>query len=204
MAIPSAIAVHPHTRGANGICRWVMMYAERFIPTRVGPMAAWTIWISPDSGSSPHAWGQWRQQARYWPRTRVHPHTRGANAGYANGARRKRAGSSPYAWGQCVRYRFSCAHVSVHPHTRGANVLQLEATQHHHGSSPHAWGQWPYPMGSVAFARFIPTRVGPMQATNVCRQLFRFIPTRVGPMKRLEKAGWILGGSSPHACGQWR
>ena len=72
--------VHPHVRGADGVCGDELVDHLRFIPTCVGQMAKiqTTLCISP--GSSPRAWGRSLISVLL---------------------RRLPDGSSPRAWGRC-------------------------------------------------------------------------------------------------------
>ena len=115
----------------------------------------------------------------------VHPHGRGDNTQLQFKAH-EFAGSPPRAWGQCVKQkkvpgidRFTptgvgtirnrvhiAARRSVHPHGRGDNYQYVYYPQQKNGSPPRAWGQYVLKRGDDAIARFTPTGVGTILASQ--------------------------------------
>ena len=71
----------------------------RFIPTCVGQMVCNVPLGLLQRGSSPHAWGRWRNSNTARRTAAVHPHMRGAD-GHSRRLLLPLCGSSPHAWGR--------------------------------------------------------------------------------------------------------
>ncbi len=91
----------------------------------------------------------------------------------------------------------------VHPHTRGDNLLGVAPLVPVSGSPPHAWGQcWNLP-ATVLFLRFTPTRVGTIAVSRLGGTICTVHPHTRGDNVALGFEPSALGGSPPHAWGQF-
>ena len=153
-------AVHPHMRGDN-----IKDYGDSVDQT----------------GSPPHAWGQWIVSASSVPHQRFTPTCVGTMISFSVTVT-PLPGSPPHAWGQWEGPKALPSRRLVHPHMRGDNYKSRRHLHLSNGSPPHAWGQF-----------FLFT----FKVLNA-----RFTPTCVGTMISLSARVTLKYGSPPHAWGQ--
>ena len=176
-------AVHPHMRGADGWRWFCIRHQIRFIPTCVGQIKPAEGNGKELRGSSPHAWGRFRNpsidldiEQRFIP-------TCVGQMGWVHKDTGRRRGSSPHAWGRWRMYS--------------------SAPFSNTGSSPHAWGRFSLSMMIPPSRPVHPHMRGADGFYQVeFSKARRFIPTCVGQMRALLRIWKMERGSSPHAWGR--
>ena len=160
-ALPLHFSVHPHMRGDNDVDSFIRLH---------------------QTGSPPHAWGQFVQRRVVCVLGRFTPTCVGTIALDMN-TNRLSSGSPPHAWGQFFtgseyigRLRFTptcvgtisasmpCSFAAaVHPHMRGDNNPMSRNSSVLPGSPPHAWRQYQRVFKHATNFRFTPTCVGTIE-----------------------------------------
>src|SRR6266849_3082599 len=157
------------------------------------------------------------------PVSAVDPHMRGDNV-IADIEHLTDIGSPPHAWGQFhlpllfgQGYRFTptCVgtithwagplpQLAVHPHMRGDNVFPRIGGSASSGSPPHAWGQSLLLLYEERARRFTPTCVGTMSILAMAGTRDTVHPHMRGDNDQAAEHVRCVGGSPPHAWGQWK
>jgi len=166
-----------------------------------GEHEGWTAFFLCLVGSSPHAWGAWREDGRPEFDCRFIPTCVGSMNGATccNGISR----FIPTCVGSIPGSEAQDTLPAVHPHMRGEHVVVAASVACECGSSPHAWGAFRPRPASRRIPRFIPTCVGSMVSRAATPA-----PASVHPHMRGEHLGQRHArrcqlGSSPHAWGAY-
>ena len=92
---------------------------------------------------------------------------------------------------------------AVHPHTCGEHIVHILTRGGSTGSSPHVWGTFRTDVQRGAYGRFIPTRVGNIEAPFFITHNIPVHPHTCGEHACTVKVPAGCTGSSPHVWGTW-